>query len=62
MCGVVRWQLSSWPNLDNGAIPATRYAQTKALALPKTGMVVAADQACGFPALDSQALVGRGAV
>lgn len=41
-------QLAPWPNLDNGAVANTRYAQSLALRLPNTGMVVAADQ--GDPA------------
>lgn len=36
-------QLASWPAGDNGLIATQRYAQESALALPKVGMVVAAD-------------------
>jgi len=37
-------QLASWPDGDNGAIAATRWAQQKALALSNVGMAVAADR------------------
>jgi hypothetical protein len=37
-------QIASWPANDNGLIATQRYAQQAVLALPATGMVVAADR------------------
>mmetsp|Transcript_16983 Transcript_16983/g.36807 ORF Transcript_16983/g.36807 Transcript_16983/m.36807 type:complete len:386 (+) Transcript_16983:291-1448(+) len=38
------FQLAPWPSLENGMIPAIRFAQLPALELPNVGIVVTADR------------------
>ena len=37
-------QIAPWPNLDSSVIPVQRFAQSAALKLANTAMVVSADQ------------------